>query len=99
MRKRWVKKVFLNRDKFNELAAIGYSIYISRGYTTKKARYVNGTLRITDCDRKIELDLGASTLAEYENTLDKLNRIITICEQAKKDLKKARKQMKKEESK
>ena len=68
----------------------------NRGRT---APYPDGTMWITDCHRAIDLELDMATDEQLENTLRKLDTIISVAKQAKKDAVKINKRYKKEKKK
>lgn len=88
MKKLWGNSRVLNKPGFHSVAAIAYRVSISKGYGSKKW-WTSGSLQISDCTRVIELDLDSTTAPQLDNSLHKLDTIIEMCEQAKKDLQKA----------
>lgn len=85
MKKLWGNSSTLNKPGFHSVSAIAYRVTVSKGYGSKKW-WTSGSLQISDCTRAIELDLDASTKEQLENSMYKLDTIIQMCEQAKKDI-------------
>lgn len=87
----YYKRDFLNTDTHGSFAAILGSIYISKYYDEKGRLsdfYKNTSLSITDCTKRIDLELESSN--EYlENSLHKLDRIIEVASNMKTALVKA----------
>lgn len=76
MENKFSQKLFLNKDGFNSIAAIGINITVP---DEKDIYFEGGEILISDCNRQISLDLDFSSKEEIDNSLFKLHRIINIC--------------------
>lgn len=69
----WIEeRHFLNKIGFHSTAAILSFIRIKKGW-------INSELSITDCERKVELDVSVHNREARENTVHKLRLIASVC--------------------
>lgn len=86
---------FLNKENKGSTAAIAVQFGIERYFSKDKelsAVYDYYMLALSDCNKKIELEVSFDTKSDYENSLYKLETLIDVLTKAKKGLVKARKQ-------
>lgn len=81
-------KRLLNGPGFHSTACVSSNITLE---TYKHSGHVScwGDMSISDCNRVVTLDLGFSTKKEFENSLYKLDTLISACKEAKDNLEKA----------
>jgi len=78
-------RAFLNHAGFHEDAAFGYALEIGdRGY-------FEGVISIRDCSNSITLELNVHSDEWVENSEFKIDTMIRLLREAKRDLRKARK--------
>jgi len=86
-------RAFLNRDGFHEDASLSWT------FTVSDTGYFHGDLCVRDCDRNINLEINIHDDKWYENSKHKLDTMIALLQEARKNLPKARKALKKAKGK
>lgn len=80
---------FLNRPGFHEDATLSYNLSIGSG------GYFSGSINVRDCGENICLELSVHTDEWMENSEFKIDTMIRLLRDAKKDLRLARRAWKK----
>ena len=78
------KRAFLNRPGFHGDASIGYYLRVDEN------GWLSGYLNIRDCSQDVSLELNVHDDEWYDNTKEKLDLMISILKDAKKNLPAAR---------
>ncbi|QBI19618.1 hypothetical protein ER308_08685 [Egibacter rhizosphaerae] len=73
---RFYRRRFLNRPGMHTGAYVLAAVEDTRVLADDDARYADHTLRISDCDRVISLDLDLGSPAHRRNTLAKIDTLI-----------------------
>lgn len=89
------KREFLNEDPSVSLTAmVGYSVKVDtwNRELIKEGLFDNAEIEfsMTSCNKKLTLDFDISTKERMQNSLYKLDTIISVCKSMRKDLKEAR---------
>jgi len=84
---------FLNRPGFHEDASIAWILSVS------SSGYFNGSISFRDCSENICLELNVHNDEWYDNSIDKIDKIITHLKEVKKQLPRARRALQKAKAK
>jgi len=81
-------RAFLNKPGYHGDASIGYRMRVSNN------GYFEGYINFRDCSQDISIELDVHNDDWYENTCEKVDAMLRILRQVKKDLPAARKALK-----
>lgn len=81
---RWCDRAFLNGPDYHSDSSIHYSVTVDEKYGG-----LEGCIHVRDCDKKIHLELDGENEDDFENTEDKIDTMIKILKEAKKDFRRA----------
>jgi hypothetical protein len=81
------KREFLNREGFHEDASLTYH------FTVDDRGYFSGNISVRDCGEAIHLELNVHDDDWVENSEYKIETMIRLLQSAKRDMKKAQREM------
>jgi hypothetical protein len=88
-------RAFLNNKGFHTDASVSYSLEVTGGSYC----HFDGDIRFRDCDKVVMLELNGHSEKWMENSERKIDTIIDMLREAKRELRKARKVYVQEEKK
>lgn len=80
-------RAFLNNKGFHTDASVSYSLEVTGG----SYYHFDGDIRFRDCDKVVSLELNGHSDEWMENSERKIDTIIDVLREAKRELRKARK--------
>lgn len=81
-------RAFLNKPNFHEDASLSWHMSV-------EGTYFDGSISIRDCSENVRLELDVHNDEWYENSIFKINTMISLLQEAKEYLPKARKALEK----
>lgn len=80
----------LNKPGFNATAAVSYTLKLSKNTSNTTHVYDDGVIIISDCSKVISLDFSFSDEEEFDNSIFKIDTMIEVLNNFKRDLIQAR---------